>query len=351
MSAKLSGYGLEISGARIAPISRNLRATMRTRFPANCWSSVGSTANQVLNMVHLIDALHLGKPNVICIALVECGPRELLLVDSGPESVFDAVVDGIRKLGFQPTDVRQLLASHIHLDHTGGAWRWAKEFGTRIYANGRGVRHLVDPSRLIESAARIYGDKMDSLWGTTGKIPPELVIPVEDRAELNFGSRQFRVVYTPGHAQHHNAYWLESERTVFAGDVAGVRIRGGPVIPPFPPPDLHLESWKDSLGKIRALQPTSLHITHFGRIEDPGPTLDALEKRLVTWAEWMKQRLLEGKSETEIVPEFEKFTVQELLADGTGTEDLPTYEQADPASMSVAGLARYWRKYHPEEVP
>lgn len=191
---------------------------------------------------------------------------------------------------------------------------------------------------------------MDFLWGAAGAIPEDLVIPVEDRAELRLGFRQFRVLYTPGHAQHHNAYWLESERTVFAGDVAGVLIRGGPAIPPFPPPDIHLESWKDSLDKIRDLKPASIHITHFGRVDDPVRTLDELEKRLFSWADWMKQRLLEGKSETEIVPEFESFTEQELLADGTPSKDLLTYEQADPASMSVAGLARYWRKYHPEQV-
>jgi glyoxylase-like metal-dependent hydrolase (beta-lactamase superfamily II) len=302
-------------------------------------------------MVHLIDALHLGIPNVICIALVECGPNELLLVDSGPESAFEAVVKGVRQLGFQPAHVRHLLASHIHLDHTGGAWRWAKEYGTKIYANPRGAPHLVDPSKLVSSAARIYGDKMNRLWGAAGPIPEDHVIGVEDNAELRFGSRRFRVLYTPGHAQHHNAYWLESERTVFAGDVAGVLIREGPVIPPFPPPDIHLESWKDSLEKIRALSPASLHITHFGKVEDPLRTLDALEKRLFSWADWMKQRLLEGKSEMEIIPEFEKFTEQQLLADGTPNEDLVTYEQADPASMSVAGLTRYWRKYHPEQVP
>ncbi len=301
-------------------------------------------------MVHLIDALHLGKPNVICVALVECGPNELLMVDSGPESVFDSVVEGVRKLGFRPADIRHLLASHIHLDHTGGAWRLAKEFGTKIYAHPRGARHLIDSSKLVGSATRIYGEKMEALWGAAGNIPEDHLIEVEDGAELRFGSKKFRVLYTPGHAQHHNAYWLESERTVFAGDVAGVIIRGGPVIPPFPPPDIHLESWKDSLDKIRALKPTSLHVTHFGKVDFPLRTLDALERRLFSWANWMKQRLLEGRSETEIIPEFEKFTVQELLAEGTPSEDLATYEQADPAAMSVAGLARYWRKYHPEQV-
>ena len=85
-------------------------------------------------------------------------------------------------------------------------------------------------------------------------------------------------------------------------------------------------------------------------MNDPAASLEALEKRLFSWADWMKQRLGEGKSETEIIPEFEEFTVQELLADGTPNEELAIYERADPASMSVAGLARYWRKYHPEQA-
>ena len=302
-------------------------------------------------MVYLIDALHLGSPNVICIALVECGPNELLMVDSGPESDFDFVVEGIRKLGFRPEHVRHLLASHVHLDHTGGAWRWAKEFGTKIYVHPKGAPHLVDPSRLVASATRIYGDKMDRLWGTVGAIPEDRVIAVDDGAVLRFGSRQFRVLYTPGHAQHHNSYWLETERTLFAGDVAGVLIHHGPPIPPFPPPDIHLESWKESLDKIRALKPISLHLTHFGRVDDPVRSLDALEKRLFGWADWMKQRLLEGKSEMEIIPEFQKFTESELLSNGAKQEDLTPYEHADPASMSVSGLIRYWRKFHPEQVP
>jgi glyoxylase-like metal-dependent hydrolase (beta-lactamase superfamily II) len=302
-------------------------------------------------MVYLIDALHLGSPNVICIALVESGPKELVIVDSGPESDFDFVVEGIRKLGFQPEHVRHLLASHVHLDHTGGAWRWAEEFGTKIYVHPKGAPHLIEPARLVASATRIYGDKMDYLWGTVGSIPEDRVIAVDDGAVLRFGSRHFRVLYTPGHAQHHNSYWLETEQSLFAGDVAGVLIRQGPPIPPFPPPDIHLESWKESLDKIRSLKPVSLHMTHFGRVDDPIRSLDALEKRLFGWADWMKQRLFEGKSETEIIPEFQKFTESELLLDGAKQEDLSTYEQADPASMSVSGLMRYWRKYHPEQVP
>jgi glyoxylase-like metal-dependent hydrolase (beta-lactamase superfamily II) len=301
------------------------------------------------SMVHLIDGLHLGTPNVISIAVLRAGPGELLLVDTGPESVFDTVVTGVQDLGYEPKAVRYILASHIHLDHTGAAWRWAREFGTRIYVHPNGAAHLVDPSKLLASAARIYGDKMNYLWGATEPIQTDQVIAVTD-SDLRFGDLQIKAVNTPGHANHHNAYWIESERIVFAGDVAGVRIGSGPAIPPCPPPEINLELWRDSLRKIRALSPKSMYITHFGEITTPLSALDELETRLTSWADWIKRQICEGKPETEVIPEFQLFVENELRTCGIAGESLKTYEQADPASMSVAGLTRYWRKHHPEEL-
>jgi glyoxylase-like metal-dependent hydrolase (beta-lactamase superfamily II) len=300
-------------------------------------------------MVHLIDALHLGTPNVISIGLLQAGPDKLVLTDTGPESVFDAVVAGVRNLGYDPRNVRYILASHIHLDHTGGAWRWAREFGTQIYVHPIGAPHLVDPSKLLASATRIYGDQMKHLWGVTERIENHQVIAVTD-SDLELGDLRVRAIHTPGHANHHNAYWIESQQAVFAGDVAGVRIGSGPTIPPFPPPEINLELWRESLGKIRALQPGSIYITHFGEIKDPANSLDELEKRLGIWADWMKQRIREGKTEAQMIREFQLFVENDLRTSGASNDGLKTYEQADPSSMSVAGLTRYWRKHHPEEV-
>jgi glyoxylase-like metal-dependent hydrolase (beta-lactamase superfamily II) len=301
-------------------------------------------------MVHLIDALHLGTPKVISIGLLQAAPGELVLVDTGPASVFAAVAAGVRKLGFELRDVRHILASHIHLDHTGAAWRWAREVGAKIYVHPNGAPHLVNPSKLLSSATRIYGDKMNYLWGATEAIPEEQVIAMTD-SDFQLGGLRLRAIATPGHANHHNAYWIKSQRILFAGDVAGVRIGSGPAIPPLPPPEINLELWRDSLEKIRALKPASIYITHFGQVREPTASLDELERRLASWADWIKQRLNEGKSEREIIPEFELFVERELLAGGATEEAVEIYEQADPASMSVAGLARYWRKHHPEEVP
>ena len=301
-------------------------------------------------MIHLVDTFHLGRPGIICAGLLEAADNSLVMIDCGPENVFESLVKGISQLGFKASKVKYLLATHIHLDHCGGAWRWAKEFGTKVYVHPKGAPHMIDPQKLIGSATRIYGDKMEYLWGKIQPIPVAQIVPAEDQALLQLGTVALKVLYTPGHAQHHNAYWLAAERTVFAGDVAGVIIDRGPAVPPFPPPDIHLEAWQQSIASIRALDPQTLHITHFGRIESPLERLAELETRIVVWANWMKERLREGKSEDEIVPEFAKFTERELLAAGAPPKDPATYEQADPAFMSVAGLSRYWRRIHPEAL-
>jgi glyoxylase-like metal-dependent hydrolase (beta-lactamase superfamily II) len=297
-------------------------------------------------MIHLVDALHLGAPNVICIALLEAGNGELVMIDSGPENVFASVVEGIKKIGFLPEQVRHLFLTHIHLDHSGGAWRWAKEFGTHIYAHPIGCPHLVDPSKLVSSATRIYTDKMEYLWGKIEGIAPELVTEVDDHAESKIGQLSVRVLYTPGHANHHNAYQVGEK--LFTGDVAGCRIGRGAPVPPFVPPEASIELWKDSLDKLRAAHPGSLYLTHFGKVDDPAAHIDALEDRIFRWSDWMRQKLVQGKSEKELVPEFQALSHKELVESGATQEDMAAYERGNPSAMSVLGLARYWRKVHPE---
>ncbi len=192
---------------------------------------------------------------------------------------------------------------------------------------------------------------MAYLWGKMEPMPPERLHLAEDNAQLALGPNvTLRVLATPGHAQHHNAYFWESERTIFAGDVAGVLLPGGPVVPPCPPPDIDLESWHRSLERLRALLPATVYVTHYGPLDDPRARFDELERRLRAWADWMKDELRAGKDEAVILPEFNRFVLDGLRAEGLGEDELAAYEQANPAFMSVAGLARYWRKFHPEAL-
>ena len=138
--------------------------------------------------------------------------------------------------------------------------------------------------------------------------------------------------------------------SLYAGDVAGVVIDGGPCLPPCPPPDIDLAHWKTSLAKIRALQPRRLALTHWGFVDDVAPRLSELEQRLERWAEWMRAELRAGREPAEITPRFERYVEGELRAAGLDDDAIATYEQADPAAMSVTGLARYWRKLRPEAL-
>ena len=295
--------------------------------------------------MQLIDVHHLGRAVIICPGLA--GTEELTLLDCGPACSFEGSLEAIRGLGFKPEQVSRVLVTHIHLDHAGAAWRWADEFGSTIFVHPRGYSHLIDPSKLLASARRVFGEQLERLWGDLRPVPAGQVKVIEDGEWIGEGDTRFRAIATPGHAQHHHAYWHEASCSIYAGDVAGVSIQGGPLIPPCPPPDVDLAAWRQSLERLRALTPQRILLTHGGILASTAP-LAALETRLQVWSEWVLHRLQAGHSEEEIVPAFERHVWSELRAAGLGDEQIAAYEQGDPAAMSAVGLARYWRKFHPE---
>lgn len=132
---------------------------------------------------------------------------------------------------------------------------------------------------------------------------------------------------------------------VFTGDVGGVRIGpGNPVVPPCPPPDIQIEDWLQSIQLLRELPAEQLFLTHYGLIEDKHIHLDALASILKDWAEWMKPHAAAGTPPAEIIPLFELYVREQLLQAGVVPSALESYEKANPAFMSVAGLLRYWKK-------
>jgi glyoxylase-like metal-dependent hydrolase (beta-lactamase superfamily II) len=298
-------------------------------------------------MIHVLDTQHLGRPGIIAATVLktEEGP---VLFDTGPESTFDNVVTALSKLGFDPRDVRHVFLSHIHFDHAGAAWRFA-ELGATIYVHPRGAPHLIDPAKLVASATRLYGDDMERLWGEFSAIDAARVRVLEDNEVVRVAPFEIRAIATPGHASHHHIYQWDD--VVFGGDVAGVRLGGGPPAPPFVPPELDIEAWRDSIAKIRALKPAKLYLPHFGLVPgDIGAHLDALEGRIERWSLWFRDRLRAGDQEQAMTPAFADYVITELRAAGTTEHELTDYEQADPSFMAVSAATRYWRKHHPEEV-
>jgi len=267
----------------------------------------------------------------------EKGP---ILIESGPETTYEALAAGIENVGYKVEDIHAVLLTHIHFDHAGAAWKFAKN-GAEIYVHEIGLPHLANPEKLWNSAAQIYGDDMERLWGKMEPIATEQLIPANDGDVIDFGDVQFKVIYTPGHAVHHNAYQLND--IIFTGDVAGCKIENGPVVPPCPPPDIDITLWKKSIQKLKDANPTALYLTHFARQENPIQLLNELEAELDNWATFMKPFFDHGTPADEIVPQFMKFTSDAFKAKGLTDEEIQVYEYANPSWMSVNGLLRYWK--------
>jgi glyoxylase-like metal-dependent hydrolase (beta-lactamase superfamily II) len=272
--------------------------------------------------MRLIDVLHLGRERVI-----GCWKIGDLLVDPGPASCLPTLLEA---LGDERP--RALLLTHIHLDHGGASGslveRWPE---LEVYVHERGAPHLVDPTKLLESARRLYGDDMDRLWGEFLPVPESQLRVLSGGEKLFDGS--FEVVYTPGHASHHVSYLHAG--TAFVGDVGGVRItEDGLTIPPTPPPDIDLEAWHESIERVAAWKPERLAMTHFGATEGVAGQLQELSARLDDWAAVARDQDLEA---------FVAFVNDEITR-GSDSEFAAAYTQAAPPEQLYAGLERYWRK-------
>ncbi|MEO6971769.1 MAG: MBL fold metallo-hydrolase [Chthoniobacterales bacterium] len=298
-------------------------------------------------MIHVLDTRHLGRPGIIAATALETSDG-IALFDTGADSTFATIESEMRTAGFSPNDVRHVFLSHIHLDHAGAAWRFA-EAGATIHVHPRGARHLLDPSRLMESAARIFGSEMQRLWGEMRPIPEDQVRVTDDGTAIEVGQFEVRALATPGHASHHNIYHWDDN--LFGGDVAGVRLDDGPPVPPFVPPELQVESWLESIAQMRALAPARLYLPHFGLVEgNLSAHFDALAERVQRWATWFRDKLRKGRGESELVPDFARYEAKDIIDAGAAPARVADYELADPSFMAVTASARYWQKYHPEAI-
>ncbi len=284
--------------------------------------------------------LHFKVPGTVAAFLVRT-PAGPVLVETGPESLYGNLEAAVNAQGFAMTDIRHVFVTHIHLDHAGSAWRLARH-GAKVYVHPRGAAHLVDPTKLMDSARRIYKDDMDPLWGRMDAIPADQVVALGDGECVDLGGLAMEALHTPGHAVHHITYRLEDG--LFTGDVGGIRIGNGPTIPPLPPPDIDLGTWADSIARMRATGARFIYPTHFGIKDDAAAHFDSLEENLHRIATWVKDRLATGEDEAAMVPPFQAFMHDLLAGYGLPESAIQLYEIADPAFMSVYGLVRYWRK-------
>jgi glyoxylase-like metal-dependent hydrolase (beta-lactamase superfamily II) len=271
-----------------------------------------------------IDLHHQRAERVIGCYLLETSDG-LALHDCGPSVCVPRLEEALSERGLALTDIRHLLLSHIHLDHAGAAGVLLRKHpGLKVHVSEVGAPHLVDPTRLERSARRLYGDAFDALFGELAPVPEGNIEVVDDEA---IGLEAFP---SPGHASHHVCY-LAPDGTLYAGDAAGVRIQPDTyTCPPTPPPEFDLDAWLATLDEIDRRRPTRLALIHFGVVDDPGPHLEQLRRRLREWAaedlsehEWLRRRDQEQAEES---------------------SEADAIERAMPLWQSYAGLRRYWDK-------
>jgi len=284
-----------------------------------------------------------GRPQAIASYLVRGGDA-IVLVESGPGSTLPGLEAGLASERLSPRDVTHLLLTHIHLDHAGAAG-WLARQGAEVYVHPVGAPHMLSPEKLIASATRIYGDRMDSLWGEFLPVPEEKLHVVQDRQEIVIGNLEFLPVNTPGHAEHHYAYIFED--ICFSGDVGGVRIPGYQYLRvPMVPPELHLERWHESVNRLRGERFSRIAPTHFGIYDDPGWQLREVDKGLYDAERWIEKMMAEDPSPPiEALREsFTTWMVEQGAAFGLSEDVVKAFGLANPPGMSADGLLRYWKK-------
>lgn len=296
--------------------------------------------------LYLIDHHFLGVPGVIASYLLAGGGDDLTLVETGPTTTIDTLLAGIRAAGFDPETITRIAVTHIHLDHAGASGVLMRRLPrARLFVHRVGAPHLIDPTKLLTSATRIYGDDMDRLWGEVLPVPEDRVVALGDGATFRAGGRTLTALDTPGHAYHHMAYYDADGGGIFTGDVAAVRLdRATYVRPPTVPPEFDLEAWRSSVVRMRALAPRWLYLTHFGAFNDPSWHFDDLLCRLYYWTGWVEARLAAQPDTKAVRDELrDKGDAEIVAATGDAALVMP-YEVATSYQMSVDGMARYFRR-------
>jgi glyoxylase-like metal-dependent hydrolase (beta-lactamase superfamily II) len=213
---------------------------------------------------------------------------EPVLIETGSQSSVPVLLAALDLIGVGPEELAGVAITHIHLDHAGGVGDVARAFpSATVYVHEKGARHLADPTRLVDSAARVYGPLLDSLYGRMAPTDAARLHVVSDGEEIAVSANRTLVaVDSPGHAKHHVGFHDSDTGVLFAGDAVGVKLPDGGVLrPATPPPDFDLDLALHSLEAFAARRPTAIALAHYGLLGAPEALLAEAAETLRQWAE------------------------------------------------------------------
>ena len=291
-----------------------------------------------------LDNLWTGRPHTIAAALLE-SDRHRCIVDPGPGSTLETFHQQLQAHGLGVGDLDAILLTHIHLDHAGATGALVRENPRlAVYVHKLGAPHVIDPSKLLASAQRLWPNDLQRLFGEALPVPAENLRILEGGETISLGSRKIEVAYTPGHASHHVSYFDQAEGVAFVGDTAGVRIEGNSyAMPATPPPDIDLEIWEKSFAAILERKPTRLFLTHYGFSDNPSEHILLFRERLHRWAALAAEILRTAANDSAAMDSFMSATYAEI-SQNLGGGEADHYAFSAGLNLSFLGLQRYLRK-------
>jgi glyoxylase-like metal-dependent hydrolase (beta-lactamase superfamily II) len=276
---------------------------------------------------------------------------EPTLVETGPGTSVEPVAATLEHLGIGSSALAHIVLTHIHLDHAGGVGQLAERFpSATVWVHERGAPHLVDPTRLVASTARVWGEReMRELFGPTEPVDDERVRSLHEADVIRMGDRELEVLDTPGHASHHVALVDSRTGAVFTGDALGIHVPDLPVLrPATPPPEFDLERYVASIERIRGAARSTLLFAHFGPLAQVDATCDLAIRRVRDWARVVKDASRDTEDPDELAARLEAAALADIETGAEATLDLEMLEDRlrllSSIRMNAQGLARYWQK-------
>jgi glyoxylase-like metal-dependent hydrolase (beta-lactamase superfamily II) len=306
---------------------------------------VETVAFEVASGITAIDTFMAGRERYTAAYLLAAD--QPTLIETGPGTSLEPVDRALAHLGIAPDALAHIVVTHIHLDHAGGVGGLATRYPrATIWVHERGARHLADPTRLVASATRIYGEeRMAALFGPVEPVPADRLRVLEDEADLPIGGRSLRALDTPGHASHHLALVDSETGVVFTGDALGIHVPNLPILrPATPPPDFDLERAVSSIERIRSAARSTLLFAHFGPIGDVGRACDLAIRRLREWTEAVRGAMRSTSDLDEIVDVLSREAARDVTTGAEAQLDLDRLETLASIRMNAAGIVRYLSK-------
>lgn len=291
--------------------------------------------------IHPIDLHFQNTPGLIAAWLIKT-PTECALVETGPGSCLPALLRGIEAHGVSVAQITKVFVTHIHLDHAGGAGWWAQQ-GAQVFVHPKGAPHLVDPSKLIDSATRIYGDQMQPLWGDMLPAPADRVTLMNDGDRTTISGTEIIAWDTPGHARHHHAFAMGD--VCFTGDVAGVRLEGCDYLSvAAAPPQFEPGPYVASVERLLTGNFRMLCLTHFGAVNDVESHLRTYARRIREVHEQVLVWKQAGHDSATIAARYTEAEHARALAAGVSDADWQRYELANGTTMCAGGVELFVTK-------